>query len=1078
MKNKNKVTKSIFSSISKLLIVFIVVVGYFLINKSTTYAAAYPYGDKGDFFIYFTDADGTTYGYKIDVNFGAGFTEHNLANQIQGGSNWGAEHISYTARTILGDDSKKPIIGFNYVGNDIPDQTGHFRNVTIYIIIPRTAGASSIEYVKTDNSIYPHPASADQSTSTDIANGWFRTSVTYPIQDLGIKIYGDLESDNGYWMAATGHANVYFKTVYDQYTQEVNHYQYDPSTDTLNYWYTETADITYGQNYTPAANIPDGYRIMRANFNTDINDVVDLVNGYTVHGSNSIDIVYESIPITYYTFDLNSTLNGVTYGNLGSWGTADVWINGSRMADDVTDYYLAAIDKGSTYAVNDIKVKSGFTTTGATSFNGIINSNTSVSPAFLTKTSNVTFNLDGGAMYDVDYRTDIPDGVTFTADIGDASNDFGPPRKTGCTFDGWSLSPYVPNSFSVYQNGGDTWYFEFPSYDVTLTAQWKINDYPVTYVDKVIDTNGALLGTTSIVQKPFGSTVKGSDNGVNDTPGFYYQGYKYTGETTATVTTSGATVYRFFAVSIANYKVNHYLMNLDGSTYAFENSQLLSGTVGSLVTPTFNTYNGFTPKDTTQTVIVKADNSTVVNYYYTRNTYYFDLNSFLDGVDAYSLANEKGIYATVDIYFNGKLYQTEAIDCYTLVYYGSNYELKNIKANAGRQYDGTYSDLSGTITSYNDIRLYFSTITYNISYNYGSVIVANPSSYSIDTPTFTLNNPEIPGLIFDGWFGSNGPTPKKEVTIPKGTIGDLTYTIQYTPIKYNVIYNANGGSGFMNNSMFYYGYKYNLPTNNFTKENAAGKSKFIGWNTNSKAKDATHEENGQIENLSLLDDSIITLYAIWDDKPIITGMDSYYTLDDAINGKIIEADLLKNVIVTDDWDTNFGSLLKVADYNLDEFKQFTSDGSTLIKYQVTDSGGNTSYTTNTVHIVDTTTQVVQENKYVRFISEDYYQKTNMEGGLGTNSIWKTDATYAAILEKAMANRKSLVEEIGTINVFAIHYSYTKPGSISQNHIYQSLLFSPEEIKKVKEYINIHGIGNIWESTALNNFLIEFSNCKK
>jgi len=225
-----------------------------------------------------------------------------------------------------------------------------------------------------------------------------------------------------------------------------------------------------------------------------------------------------------------------------------------------------------------------------------------------------------------------------------------------------------------------------------------------------------------------------------------------------------------------------------------------------------------------------------------------------------------------------------------------------------------------------------------------------------------------------------------------------------------------------------------------------------------------------------------TLEAKWinntDEYPIISGTDSYYTLEDSINGIITETALLKKVTVTDDRDTTFGSSLKVTDYNTDDFKQFTSDGSALIKYQVTDSAGNTSYTTNTVYIVDTTPVVVKENKYVRFISEDYYQKSYEEGGLEANSIWRTNVDYAAVLEKAMVNRRSLVEETGSMNAFGINYSYTKPGSISQDHLYQSWSFSPEDVKKVKAYITTHGLGNLKEPTALSNFLIEFDYCKK
>ena len=59
-------------------------------------------------------------------------------------------------------------------------------------------------------------------------------------------------------------------------------------------------------------------------------------------------------------------------------------------------------------------------------------------------------------------------------------------------------------------------------------------------------------------------------------------------------------------------------------------------------------------------------------------------------------------------------------------------------------------------------------IEYNITYNDADgspVIVDNPESYNIETPTFTLKAPIKTGYTFLGWAGSNGSTPELEVTI-------------------------------------------------------------------------------------------------------------------------------------------------------------------------------------------------------------------------------------------------------------------------------------------------------------------------
>jgi len=415
----------------------------------------------------------------------------------------------------------------------------------------------------------------------------------------------------------------------------------------------------------------------------------------------------------------------------------------------------------------------------------------------------------------------------------------------------------------------------------------------------------------------------------------------------------------------------------------------------------------------------------------------------------------------------------------TLSFYDSNNQLLNQVKGDGE----STCEVKYTFNNIDYEDYYYVIVTDLAGNTYQQIIcakyTANHFKMNYDNKTYGLADADI----YLGIIGQNyNPTTKDYIgfntpsaqSINVTTDGQATINYFYILGKFIVKFNGNGGTGVM------FDISDNiptipLPTHTYTKENAAGKSQFLGWDTDYKARKPMYMENALITiNAGTTE---LKLYAIWDDCPVISGTDSYYTLEDAKSGKITEADLLKYVLVTDDWDSSSGQVLKVTDYNPYEFKQFTSDGSTLVKYQVTDSAGNTSYTTNTVYIVDTTTKLVQENKNVRFISEDYFQKSTTEGGLGENSIWKTSASYSEILEKAMKNRKSLVEENNFTNVFGIQYSYTKPGSISQNQIYQSWSFNSEEIKKVKEYINTHGIGNIQEATALNTFLIEFSDCK-
>jgi uncharacterized repeat protein (TIGR02543 family) len=81
------------------------------------------------------------------------------------------------------------------------------------------------------------------------------------------------------------------------------------------------------------------------------------------------------------------------------------------------------------------------------------------------------------------------------------------------------------------------------------------------------------------------------------------------------------------------YTVNHYQQNIADNDYTLYETQDLEGTTNANVTPDVNSYTGFTAPST-QTVNIKADGSTVVNYYYTRNSYTltFDANGGDGGV--------------------------------------------------------------------------------------------------------------------------------------------------------------------------------------------------------------------------------------------------------------------------------------------------------------------------------------------------------------------------------------------------------------------------------------------------------------
>lgn len=72
---------------------------------------------------------------------------------------------------------------------------------------------------------------------------------------------------------------------------------------------------------------------------------------------------------------------------------------------------------------------------------------------------------------------------------------------------------------------------------------------------------------------------------------------------------------------------------------------------------------------------------------------------------------------------------------------------------------------------------------YSITYNLNGGILENKKdNYTIEEEII-IPNPTKEGYIFEGWTGSNGTIPEKELIIKKGTIGNLEYTANWSENK-------------------------------------------------------------------------------------------------------------------------------------------------------------------------------------------------------------------------------------------------------------------------------------------------------
>ena len=153
---------------------------------------------------------------------------------------------------------------------------------------------------------------------------------------------------------------------------------------------------------------------------------------------------------------------------------------------------------------------------------------------------------------------------------------------------------------------------------VDLYALWKPTEYTITYhnVDLAVCTNPDKY---NVETETFALTAP------------VRTGYDFAGwyadsnfETEVTQITKGSSGHRelyakWTARNDISYKVEHYQQQLDES-YTLADVEALTGTADAQVTPSVKNYEGFSGP-AAQQITVAADGTTVVRYYYYRNTY-------------------------------------------------------------------------------------------------------------------------------------------------------------------------------------------------------------------------------------------------------------------------------------------------------------------------------------------------------------------------------------------------------------------------------------------------------------------------
>ncbi len=120
-----------------------------------------------------------------------------------------------------------------------------------------------------------------------------------------------------------------------------------------------------------------------------------------------------------------------------------------------------------------------------------------------------------------------------------------------------------------------------------------------------------------------------------------------------------------------------------------------------------------------------------------------------------------------------------------LVDYNTAYERPKDPEKTGYVFDNWYIgdqvyNFDEPLTDDINLIAKFNIINYNINYELDDGIVSdNPSTYNVETETFTLNNPTKEGYVFLGWSENDSSDLSTKVTINKGSTGDKTFKAHF-----------------------------------------------------------------------------------------------------------------------------------------------------------------------------------------------------------------------------------------------------------------------------------------------------------
>ena len=534
-----------------------------------------------------------------------------------------------------------------------------------------------------------------------------------------------------------------------------------PAGDTDNYFMWLDGN---GNSYEPGGSVPSDVTELTVQWTAPTYAVTLNTNGGTINNGNVTEYIY-GVGATLPTAD-DMTYTGHTfkgwYDNEGLTGDPVMAIGGTEMGNkeywakwEINQYTItfdtaggSAIapitqDYGTAITAPADPTREGYTFAGwDTAIPATMPAhNMTITAQWTVNQYTITFDTDGGS-----------EVAPITQDYGSAITAPAAPTREGYTFTGWDKT--IPATM--------------PAGDMTITAQWTVNQYTITYD---LDGGTAEGNPDTYTVETDAFTIKNPTR-----PGYTFTGWSgtgLTGEDNLTVTIpKGSTGNRSYT---AHWSLNTYSITYDlngGTASGNPTSYTVESATITLNQPTKTgyTFTGWSGTDLTGednlTVTIPAGSTGDRSYtaHWSLNTY--SITYDLDGGTA-----------------------SGNPDFYTV-------ESSTITLNPPTRTGYTFIGWSGTDLSGSDnltvtipagsignrsYIAHWSLNTYSITYDLdGGTALGNPDFYTVESSAITLNEPTKAGYVFTGWSGTDlVGEDNLTVTIPAGSTGDRRYTAHW-----------------------------------------------------------------------------------------------------------------------------------------------------------------------------------------------------------------------------------------------------------------------------------------------------------